>query len=405
MKRLVLAMALCGCQQLLGIEDPTGGTGDAALGGDTRGPDGPGGMLPDGQGSDLTGCATQPAFAGSVSYSAPGARSVAVGQLDPDGVLDLVVATTSDVVIFSGTGAGALGASHVLHATPTAATGVAVADVDHDGLADVITWEQGAGSGAPSLAVHLQNAGGGTFATPVATTVPGIEDVLVTALDGDALPDLVVTTSSEIVPYYGSAAARGTFAAGTAFGSGAAALLAADLDGDGLGDAVLWRNGQVEVAFGLAGSAFQVSAVGPGNATNAGAGHYASGEGARLDLAIQDGNGGLLFSQASARAFTETNNAAFSGLFPNPVIPGQGLSAVDLDRDGRDDIVQQGRAVLQCAQLGTFDPQVATFGGVDNDKGVNLFVDLNVDGKLDLIELDNAPVQSGTDFVKVSLGQ
>lgn len=145
-------------------------------------------------------------FLAAVALATPNAASgVAVGDLNGDGKPD-IAAGTSD-------GNGNNGAVIVFYQNPTTpgaflapvtvAAGaqpitVKIADMNGDGLADLVAANFGAGTdgvGSAGVSVVLQNASApGTFAAPVTYAAQnGVIHLVVTDIDGDTLPDVVTS--------------------------------------------------------------------------------------------------------------------------------------------------------------------------------------------------------------------
>jgi hypothetical protein len=133
---------------------------------------------------------------------------------------------------------------------PAAINSIALQDLNHDGLPDVVV--SGTGS---FFSVYLGDpAHPGQFLAPQNTTAPGnlayLYTIVVGDIDGDAIPDVIATDEKNtflIFPGKGD----GTFLAPTtllegltapAWGNSATVL--ADLDGDGLNDLVTTEYGQ-----------------------------------------------------------------------------------------------------------------------------------------------------------------
>ncbi|MBS1124117.1 MAG: Repeat domain in Vibrio, Colwellia, Bradyrhizobium and Shewanella, partial [Deltaproteobacteria bacterium] len=189
-------VASAGCAQILGIEDLNSGT---------PGTNTDGGFDP-GKPVDAPGmgaaCAPVPVFGAATNYSVGMGIAVAVGDLNRDGVKDVVVVTLSgDVVIFNGTGNGLLGPSRPLHTTPTLATGALIADVDGDGSSDVVTWDgfyMPTGlMGNNTVSVHRQNpTAAGTFLTAQSFSVFGVLGAVAGKLNADNRADLMIASQT-----------------------------------------------------------------------------------------------------------------------------------------------------------------------------------------------------------------
>jgi hypothetical protein len=133
-----------------------------------------------------------------------GAAGVTIADLNGDGASDLVLATfdangnNGQVLVFYQRAAspGTFLAS-VSFPAGTQPNAVRVADVNGDGLPDIVVANEGpgtGGTGAPGVSVLLQDAAHpGSFLAPVTyATQNAAVDVAVGDLNGDNKPDLVV---------------------------------------------------------------------------------------------------------------------------------------------------------------------------------------------------------------------
>ena len=401
-----------GCAQVLGIEDPGGSTNT-----------GDGGVKPlDGaNGGDANPgvCAPVPAFGGVMNFSAAGASDIAVGDLDGNGTKDVLVAVGTDVLLFKGDGAGHLSGGASLTGTPLVATGVVAADVDGDGLDDVVTWSRGSSSvpGSKDVTIRRQDAANhGTFLAPQTFTTTSIVVAAIAAdLDNDHHVDLVVGNSQSITVYRASTVTPGTFDVGPiAVAPIQNPVGVIDIDGDGFADIAFSDQSGVHVRYnqpatpGMFDPAATIGTV----ANGAVFGHFSANP-ARRDLVIFGTGGGMssLFTQTTPRTFVETSASAINlGGQMSTGLPG--IVAADINDDGKDDVITVGQMALQCSAIaGQFYPASAgqaplPLGVVAQPNDVQLLADLNADDKLDLLQLATGGASGGgAQFLQVSIHQ
>ena len=137
------------------------------------------------------------ASAQTASSTVDGARSIAAGDFDQDGDLDLVAAGANggEVVWLENTdGAGSFGAKQVISSTAPVVQFVSVADVDSDGRPDVISASDG-----NSSVTWYRNIGGGAFLAglTVSNTVSMARSAIGADVDGYGDTDLVVGAASD----------------------------------------------------------------------------------------------------------------------------------------------------------------------------------------------------------------
>lgn len=284
--------------------------------------------------------------AGPTLATSSGPTSVAVGDLNADGKLDLAVANgaPNGVSLFFGDGAGKFGPpSNVSVGFPN--TAVAIADFNGDGLVDLTVGNSSplAPTGVDDLSILLGTGGGG-FAPPqnfgIGTTISRpTASIAVADFNRDGKLDVALGYSNlnSVSVFLGNGAGSFSF-----FGSFSAtfqslfSIAAGDFNGDGNPDVAgtLDFSGDVAILLGTG-----TGALGPPTLFSAGilpigvAAGDLNGD-ARLDLAVANEAGG------SAVSILLGNGA---GGFAAPVsFPGgQGPRAIvlaDFDRDGRLDV-------------------------------------------------------------------
>lgn len=140
----------------------------------------------------------------------PGLSAFALGDVDEDGITDLVVTQSGEanVSVMRGDGSGSFGTPTEFPAPP-AAVGVVAIDVDHDGHLDLVV-----GSSSTNLVSVLRGDGSGHFDARTDYGAGGwINSVAPGDLTGDGFADILVCTNGAVVPLLalpgGTTAVRG----------------------------------------------------------------------------------------------------------------------------------------------------------------------------------------------------
>jgi hypothetical protein len=191
-------------------------------------------------------------FASPVSLYPDGANWVAVGDLNHDGIPDIALTDAVGVKVLLHTGA----AGSVTYAAPvavftqsvnpgiTGANLIVIADVNGDGYQDLIITDPGPVGSPPTVNVLLQNPKSpGTFAAPVVYPLSGAstpQSIVVADVNGDGHPDIVIGGSTVVNVLLQNAASPGTFASAASYAvSNASEIAIADVNGDGLVDIIV----------------------------------------------------------------------------------------------------------------------------------------------------------------------
>ena len=323
----------------------------------------------------------------------PDVQGLTAGDVDSDGVLDLVTRSnaTGQLKVLLGTGGGTFLVLPPLTGG-SSVTDHELADLDQDGALDL--WI--AANSAQAVGV-LPGAGDGGFGavqlSPVGGLVFGIE---VEDFDGDGLLDVATATtgvSTDLSVLFGTGGLGLGPPQSTGTGGGHNDLIARDLDGDGNVDlatsGLLFDNTVVAVVLGTGGGSF-------GPATE----HYAGSQTTELGAADADGDG-LLDVGVGVRAADSVTflrglgGGAFAGPAPVSHAPGgQGGSLVtaDLDEDGNPDLILGDKSASElCFFFGDGDlgfdtplPPLA-IGDVDD----LVAADLDGDALVDLVGIES----------------
>ena len=176
----------------------------------------------------------------TITGSADDPRSVALGDFENDGDLDVVWGEFggSDVAWAPNQGDGTFGAAVTINGAASNVEDVAVMDVNRNGRLDVVGAERGEG-----IVAWYENTGGSFGAGYVAASLTAVESVRPADVDGDGGQDLLMASSQDTLAWVdGTTSALdnyfGTRSVFEVAADSAMHVTAADLDGDGTVDPV-----------------------------------------------------------------------------------------------------------------------------------------------------------------------
>jgi hypothetical protein len=169
-----------------------------------------------------------------------GAYQVAAGDLNGDGRVDLVVAGGGEVFLMFGDGTGAILPTQTYVLAPQVA-GIAIADMNHDGIPDLVESNSGTYLTDPSQVTILLGHGGANFGAPAGFRCgPTPYGVAVADLDVDGALDVVTVNYASNTVSVLRGDGSGALLPRLDFGTGTypSALVLADMNGDASPDVI-----------------------------------------------------------------------------------------------------------------------------------------------------------------------
>jgi Bacterial Ig-like domain (group 3)/FG-GAP-like repeat len=279
------------------------------------------------------------------------AQFSAVNDVNQDGKLDVVVSNQNGVIaVVLGNGDGTFQAPRTIAALPAGTYPIVSADVNRDGIPDVVVLK----TATASVAIY-QGRGDGSFAGPRTVVVGNSPTFMVTAdLNGDQTPDLIFNaTVANTVQWppngftYLLGDGNGGFNAPvtvmSSYGTGRSVLTAGDVNNDGHQDVITCDGaGNAQVFLGDGHGAFSElspfpDGVGPmgGESQLLLADLYGNG---KLDLVVgnfgsQGYTGPLMVLEGNGDGTFGGSVSLKAGFFPTYV------ASADMNGDGRQDLL------------------------------------------------------------------
>jgi surface protein len=357
----------------------------------------------------ITGVVTNVAMlGGTASFTAAdiytnalGAQSVYAADMDGDGDMDIISASYNDDTIAWYENNGAADPSFTADDIATSANGarsVFAADMDGDGDMDIVSastidntiaWYENNGAADPSFT-----------AADIATNADGAYSVFAADMDGDGDMDIVSASSDDhTIAWYennGAADPSWTKAVIATNADGATSVYAADMDGDGDMDIVSASYNDNTIAWYENNGATDPSFTAADIATSA--------DGANSVFAADmDGDGDMDILSASQNddtiAWYENNGAADPSWSPSDIATDKDVArsvfAADIDGDGDMDIISASYnddTIAWYENNGATDPSFTAADIATSADGANsvFAADMDGDGDMDIVSANIA---------------
>lgn len=351
---------------------------------------------------------------GSYNQTGTGGTDVAMGDLNGDGIIDMV--TTGGTGIFGfatirlGNGDGTFGTHTTLNSSSSSTNSVALGDINNDGILDLVT--AGMSSGTPSATIFIGN-GDGTFGASISyTTETGgsaSTSVKLADLNSDGNLDLITSggaTGGLMSVRLGDG--NGTFGSKTQYSSFGTNPLSevsiGDLNNDGILDLVSIDSGR---------SGYTTFFLGNGDGTFGAGVSYNTGLSDGRGVTLGDLNGdGILDLVASGanggvgRTIVQLGNGNGTfGTITSYLAEGTNsydATLADMNGDGILDIITSGvsgadgyTSIRLGNGDGTFGTSVSYLSDTASSSAVTT-ADINGDGVLDIITAGTADGNVGS---------
>ena len=321
--------------------------------------------------------------------------SIANGDFNNDGVLDLVTVNGSTLSFYKGLGAGKF--ANPVNQTVSANLGQAVvADFNRDGRLDLAISSTGP-NGTNGFVMVLLGNGNGTFTQGTNISISGGAQSLTLAdFNGDHLPDMAVslctTSTCDTKIYLGQG--NGTFKLSSTLTYGGGRVVAGDFNADGHQDIAVLATNELVMYLGVGNGSFQSPLLASQNdPVGLAVGDFYNNRIQSLAVltGVPDSSGNFSYYVATARYL----NGGLSVTSPQLAGTSQFLhdiSGGDLTGDFKDDIVIAGGEKFGGGALfsymvgngdGTFQNAVS-LPGLGQSEELPFVRDINVDGRHDI---------------------
>lgn len=273
-----------------------------------------------------------------------GSTGLAVGDMNGDAHLDIVISTPLSIRVFQGNGAGVFNEAP---GSPFAAGNITfplrdieVVDFNTDGLLDVVAATGSVEGG--TVQVLLADGAGGFHETTIFGQREILNDIEAGFIDQDSVPDLVFTGSTNAFVIFGNGSGgNGGVSLVTSLNSVTKAAIG-DLNGDGFADLAfnLRTPRQILILPGAGGRTFGprvtldlpaiYSSVAIGDLTGDGLPDLVAGG---FDCTVLVNHGDLTFQQSGGSPY----NVQQGGIFP--------YLLADINQDGLLDVIAPGQGI------------------------------------------------------------
>ncbi len=277
-----------------------------------------------------------------IGLSSDNTQSVVLGDVNGDGHLDIVAGNAGQVNrVYLNNGSGVFSTSSGIGSESDATNSISLGDIDGDGDLDVVV-----GNAGQSNRLYFNNGSGGFSATGTAIGSSSDNTTSIVLLDADSDGDLdlaVANNSITVTNKFYANDGTGVFSlTGTAIGADASAstsITAGDVDGDGDADLVVGNDGQLNLVYFNVNGAFGTNGVAIGSEVE---------DTTAVSLRDYDGDGDLdLFvgnkiTATSNKRYLNNSNGVFSATgtsFGTINDDTFGIALGDIDSDGDLDVI------------------------------------------------------------------